>query len=184
MHTDGDRTGARHEQSRCARPALPFVRTRPSACGPGPYAVSDLQALWRVAGARFGVQDVRLHDLRRRIAPLRRFRALRIVDAGCRSPMRCRKSISLGTMNQHDKPRRCQSRGWRFESVSGCQTAAKTPRTSAASSHFGTRSSDRCETSPGQPPRDARWRAVDDPSRYVTTPSAVEALRAAVASRR
>lgn len=34
--------------------------------GPGPYTTSGLRALWRVARARAGVADVRLHDLRRK----------------------------------------------------------------------------------------------------------------------
>lgn len=34
--------------------------------GPGPYTVSGLQSLWRVARARSGVKNVRLHDLRRK----------------------------------------------------------------------------------------------------------------------
>lgn len=34
--------------------------------GPGPYTPSGLRALWRVARARTGVEDVTLHDLRRK----------------------------------------------------------------------------------------------------------------------
>ena len=36
--------------------------------GPGPYTPSGLRALFRVARTRAGVQDVRLHDLRRKAA--------------------------------------------------------------------------------------------------------------------
>ncbi len=34
--------------------------------GPGPYTTSGLRALWRVARDKSGIQDVRLHDFRRK----------------------------------------------------------------------------------------------------------------------
>jgi integrase len=39
---------------------------RHAARGPGPYTPSGLRALWRVARDRAGIEDVRLHDLRRK----------------------------------------------------------------------------------------------------------------------
>lgn len=43
-------------------------RGRHAKRGPGPYTPSGLRALWRVTRERAGLEDVRLHDLRRKAA--------------------------------------------------------------------------------------------------------------------